>query len=253
MKLTKRLVGMGAGALAAATLLGSGTAAAVFPNFSDCPRTGAIACLDIQSRSGSMTIKRTTVPIGESLSIRGAIREVSGTPYGIWNPPAGTTGIFSRPIQVPGGILGIDFPIPGNAVTATTQLAGPISSVRVYPGDLRVVMPIKLKLDNPILGPWCQIGSNSNPARLDLIVGTTNPPAPNRPITGRMGTPSVSGSTVIFDDNVNVDNAFAVPGAENCGIGLGLVNALINAKLSIPSAAGNNTLIIGNDAGLLLL
>jgi hypothetical protein len=252
MQLTKRLVTVGAGALAAATLFGTGTAAAVFPNFSDCQRTGAIACLDIQSRSGSMTIKNTTVPIGESLEIRGALKD-NGNLYGVWVPPTGTTGIFSRPIKVPGGLLGLDLPIPGNTVTATTQLAGPVSAVRVYPGDLRVSMPVKLKLDNPILGPWCQIGSNSDPAYLDLVVTTTNPPAPNRPISGRMGVPTVSGNVVTFTGNTNVDNAFRVPGADSCGIGLGLVNTVINAKLSIPSSAGNNTLIIGNDAALQIL
>lgn len=253
MQLTKRLVTVGAGALAAATLFGTGTAAAVFPNFSDCQRAGATICIDIQSRSGSMTIKNTTVPIGESLEIRGALKDDGIHPWGVWIPPTGTTGIFSRPIKVPGGLLGLDLPIPGNTVTATTQLAGPVSAVRIYPGDLRVSMPVKLKLDNPILGPWCQIGSNSNPAYLDLIVGTTSPPAPNRPITGRMGVPTVSGTTVTFTGNQNVDNSFAVPGADSCGIGLGLVNAVINAKLSIPSSAGNNTLIIGNDAAVQLL
>ncbi|MBB4661634.1 hypothetical protein BDZ31_001207 [Conexibacter arvalis] len=247
--MTKRLVGLGAGALAAATLLGSGTAAAVFPDFTGCQTAGAFACIDIQSRDGSMTIKGTTVPIGESLAIRGAL-----SPTAEFIPPAGTTGIFSRPIQVPGGLLGIDFPIPGNAVTATTELAGPVSSVRINPGTLGVAMPIKLKLSNPILGPWCHIGSNSDPANLNMIIGTTNPPPPNTPISGRKGRASlVNGDTAVYDDNVNVDNSFAVPGASVCGIGLGLVNTLINAKLQIPSAAGNNTLIIVNDVALKVL
>jgi len=55
---------------------------------------------------------------------------------------------------------------------------------------------------------------------------------------------------VLFIGNVNVDNAFSVPGATGCGIGLGLVNALVNAKLGLPSAAGNNTMIMQNNVGL---
>lgn len=252
MRLTKRLIGVGAGVAVATSLLGASSAMAVFPNFSDCPRAGAVACINIQSRSGSMTIKGTTVPIGESLEIRGALKDVGGV--STWVPPTGTTGIFARPIQVPGGLLGIDFPIPGNAVTATTQLAGPISSVRVEAGEQSVAMPIKLKLENPILGPFCSIGSNSDPANIRLIVDETNPPPPNRPIRGRIGSTSITPPNILtFTGNQNVDNSFSVPGAANCGIGLGVVNALINLKLSIPSAGGNNTLIVNNDAALMLL
>jgi hypothetical protein len=235
--------------LAAVSLVGSGSAMAVFPNFTGCVRTGTIACINIQSRSGSMTIKRLTVPIGESLEIRGALRD-NGDGTTTFIAPTGTSGVFARPIQVPGGILGIDFPIPGNAVTATAQLAGPPSALRIYGGDLRVQMPMKLKLENPILGPFCQIGSDSNPAMVDLIPGTTNPPPPNRPITGTFGTYAQNGTTITFTDSVNVDNSFAVPSASNCGLGLGLVNGLINLKLALPSAAGNNTLMIRNDVAL---
>ena len=244
MKVSRKILGCAVGVLAA-TALATTPASAAFPDFTGCPTTGVVGCLDIQSRGGSMTIKRTTVPIGESLEIRGGITET-----GVWVPPRGTTGLFSRPINVPGGLLGIDFPIPGNTVQAITQLAGPTSSVRIAPGDLFVSMPVKLKLDNPILGPWCSIGTNDNPARLNLTVGTTNPPAPNRPISGRLGTISVVGSDLVIRGNTNVDNSFAVPEADNCGLTLGLIDLLVNAKLSLPSAAGNNTLIIDNDVAI---
>jgi len=232
------------GAFAAA----SGTATAAFPNFSDCPRSNPVVkgCIDVQSRSGSMTIKGFTVPIGESLEIRGGLDYDTGTFYA----PVGTTGLFSRPIQVPGGLLGINFPIPGNAVTATAQLAGPPSSIRINVGDLSISMPVKLKLSNPLIGPGCQIGSNANPARLNLITGTTSPPPPNRPISGAPGTVVVQPNYFAFIGNRNVDNSFAVPSANSCGLGLHLIDALVNAKLRLPSAAGNNEMIIVNDAAL---
>lgn len=237
--------------MVAASLVGTSAASAAFPNYSDCPRAGAIACIDIQSESGTQTIKGTDVPIGRSINIRGAIRDVGGEP--VFVPPAGTNGLFTTPIQIPGGLLGIDFPIPGNSVAAIAQLAGPASSLRIYPGDFNVRMPLKLKLENPILGPFCQIGSNSSPINVNLIIGTTNPPAPNRPISGAVGTPSIGAEGVIIDNNVNVDNTFSVPSATNCGLGLGLINGVINLKMGLPSAAGNNALVVTNDVGLQLL
>jgi hypothetical protein len=248
MKLSKRLVGVGAGALAATAFIGSGTAAAAFPNFSDCPR-GSLVCVNIASRSGSMEIKGFRVPIGDSLEIRGGLSSPDGTSL-VFAGPTGTSGFFAKPIQVPGGLLGIDFPIPGNAVTATARLAGPPSSLRIDVNTFTLQMPMKLELTNPIIGPGCQIGSNSNPANVTAIVGTTNPPAPNTPISGRIGTIAFVDGALRATGNVNVDNSFAIPGATNCGIGLGLINALVNAKLGLPSAGGNNALIIANDAAI---
>ncbi|MES1171414.1 MAG: hypothetical protein ABUL56_03530, partial [Actinomycetota bacterium] len=209
-------------------------------------------CVDIQSRSGSLTIKGFAVPIGESFELRGGLQANPSSPTGLsFVPPRGTTGIFAKPVQVPGGLLGIDFPIPGNAVTATVKLAGPVSGISVDTGAFTVRTPVKLALTNPIIGPGCQIGSDSSPIRLNLIIGTTAPPAPNRPITGRLGAPDFSNPNyILLRGGVNVDNSFSVPGASGCGIGLGLINAIVNAKLKLPSAGGNNEIIVGNDVAL---
>jgi hypothetical protein len=109
---------------------------------------------------------------------------------------------------------------------------------------------MKLELSNPIIGPWCQIGSDRSPANVRLIIGTTNPPAPNRAISGGLGAPTFpAGGGLILTGNTNVDNSFAIPSATGCGINLGLINALINAKLRLPSAAGNNALVVVNNFG----
>lgn len=232
------------------SLLCAGSATAAFPNFSDCPRSDpdVTVCLDVQSVSGSLEIKGFTVPLGESLEIRGGAN--TGTRRFI--PPAGTTGFFSRAIRVPGGILGIEFPIPGNAVLAIAQLAGPPSAVVVetgFPTTLR--LPVKVKLENPILGGNCYIGTNSNPSRMNLTTGTTSPPPPNRPITGSIGEPSLEGEPPVLKllGATNVDNAFAVPGASGCGL-FGIVDPLVNLRLRLPSAAGNNTMIVRNNIAL---
>ncbi len=254
MDLRRGLAGLAVAAGITGALALAGPANAAFPNFSDCPRTTPAiqGCLHVQSTSGSLDIKGFTVPLGDSFELRGALRENPSNPVlSLFVPPAGKTGVFAKPVQVPGGLLGIDFPIPGNAVTATAKLAGSPSNILVDSGSLNVTIPLKLELTNPIIGPGCKIGSDSNPVRLNLITGTTNPPAPNRPISGVIGRPDFSNPNyIVFVGNRNVDNAFSVPGASGCGIGLGLINALVNAKLRLPSAPGNNTIIVNNNLAL---
>ena len=252
MKVRKYILALLVGGAASVLLATAGVALAAFPNFSDCPRSNPAiaACVDIQSVTGSLEIKGFTVPLGTSFEIRGGLVPSEGR--STLAAPTGTTGIFAKPVRIPGGILGIEYPIPGNAVTATAQLAGTPSQVVFELGIpvSIVTVPVKLKLDNPILGSNCYIGSNSNPVRLVLTTGTTSPPLPNRPISGNIGTPAFTETLFTLTGAVSVDNSFAVPGATGCGLGLGLVNAIINAKLRLPSAAGNNTMIVTNNAAI---
>jgi hypothetical protein len=247
-----RKAALAAVAVVGAIGAGASPAAAVFPNFTGCPSGGVDfqGCINIQSRSGSLTIKGFTVPLGESLEIRGGLRQV-GT-ASVFLPARGTNGFFARDIQVPGGLLGINFPLPGNAVTARAQLVGPASNIRLDLSNNSVSLPVKLKLTNPLLGSGCQIASDSNPVRLNLITGTTSPPAPNRPITGSFGDAEFYENYLIFRNARNVDNSFSISGANNCGffpIGI-LIDGLVNAKLRLPSASGNNTMIVGNDIAI---
>lgn len=230
--------------------LGAQAANAVFPNFSGCTATdfGREGCLDIQNRSGNLNIKGFNVPLGESLEIRGKlVVEAGGTT--VFTPPAGTNGFFARPVSVPGGVFGIEW-LPGNSVLAITELAGSPSDIRVNFSDVSIRVPVKVRLVNVLLGMDCHIGTNRNPVNLNLITGTTSPPPPNRPISGRTGVPSSDGRVIRIIGNVNVENSFAVPGATECGLGLGLINSLVNLRLRLPSAGGNNSMQIVNDVAL---
>jgi len=135
-------------------------------------------------------------------------------------------------------------------VLAITELAGSPSQIKIDVFGRTVRLPIKVRLVNLLLGMDCHIGTNSNPVNLNLITGTTEPPPPNTPISGRVGTPSFDGRTLTITGNVNVENSFAVPGATECGLGLGLINSLVNLRLRLPSAAGNNSMSIVNDVAL---
>jgi hypothetical protein len=247
----RRYALVAAAAIAAMTWLGAaGAAQAVFPNFSGCTATNfeTEGCIDIQNRSGNLNIKGFNVPLGESLEIRGTIRG-NGTETPDFVPPAGTNGFFSRAVPVPGGLLGIEW-IPGTSVLAITELAGPASAIRITAVPPTIRLPLKVRLVNTLLGMDCHIGTNRNPVNLNLISGTTSPPPPNRPISGRLGEFSFGERGIQIIGNVNVENSFAIPGATECGLGLGLINTLVNLKLKLPSAAGNNSAEIVNDVAL---
>jgi len=230
--------------------LGAQAANAVFPDFTGCTATNIATegCIDIQNRSANFNIKGFNVPLGESLEIRGTLTS-DGAGGLLFTPPRGTNGFFARAVPVPGGIFGIEW-LPGNTVLAITELAGSPSQIKINTNDLSVRIPIKVRLVNLLLGMDCHIGTNSNPVNLNLITGTTSPPPPNTPISGRVGALRLFERGIIFTGNVNVENSFAVPGATECGLGLGLINSLVNLRLRLPSAAGNNSMAIVNDVAL---
>ncbi len=235
---------------AMAVMIGAGAAQAAFPDFTGCtsrtPETGV--CVDIQQRSGNLNINGFNVPLHETLEIRGTLIP-NGTERPLFQAPAGSTGFIGRTERVPGGLLGIEW-IPGTTVLAITELAGSPSAIRLNLQDLSVQLPVKVRLVNVLLGMDCHIGNNSRPVRLTLITGTTSPPAPNRPISGRVGTSGEIPGGFSVVGNTHVENAFAVPGATECGLGLGLINSLVNLKLGLPSAAGKNSIVLNSDVAI---
>jgi hypothetical protein len=81
-------------------------------------------------------------------------------------------------------------------------------------------------------------------AILNLTDGTTHPPRPNKPITGALGTVrGLPNGVINITGQTLVDNAFAVPGASNCGL-LGLLDPGIDLAQRLPSPAGKNAAIL---------
>ncbi len=251
MKSRARKLALGAAMVASVAGIATSSATAATPRFDDCPLRGSDlgTCIDILSNAGSINIKGFNVPLGHSLEIRGGLsyREDGSS---VFLPAVGTNGFIAEPVDVPGGVLGVDLPISLNKVKATAQLAGVPADIRIGISDLSLSVPIKLKLSNPLFSSSCTIGTNRNPVRLNLTTGTTNPPAPNRPISGSRGPFAVRDGYLYFAGNRHVDNAFAIPGASSCGfLGLGLIDGIINLKLKLPAAAGTNSIEIINDVG----
>jgi hypothetical protein len=100
-----------------------------------------------------------------------------------------------------------------------------------------------------VLGNECLIGSSSEPVALKLTTGTTNPPSPNKPITGAKGSVDVKDHAKIIGVNGAslVDNSFSAPGVNGCGgVLAAAIDPVVDLDAGLPSAAGKNTAILNS-------
>lgn len=264
-----------AGVVLAAMLIPAASASAAptgeYAPFVQCPteKTLFLCVYDVRT-SGSVTTGKKTVPIKNPVTLQGGIElnESTGKTqfYGAKN---GVT--LSKAKQpVPGGLLGVVAPTwwPGfiqdwfnglinegfTGVDATVELARPATEIKVNlnaiisgTSEIALVLPVKIKLDNAILGSSCYMGSSASPIYWNLTLGTTAPPPPNKPISGTQGEGSSNAEETIlrFKKQRLVDNSFAVPGTSGCGgIFSFLVDPLVSSVVGVPSPAGTNTAIL---------
>jgi hypothetical protein len=263
-------------ALGAASSASAGSPTGDFAIFSDCPlSTPHLAdCIFAETTSGEVTIGSSKVPIDadkkHEIVLQGGYTENQETEAQSFVGAADGKTLSKTPQNVPGGLAGlinceeISEPVARLAcklvfenkltgVTATTELAKPASAIGISTNNLinregiALTLPVKVKLDNPLLGGECYIGSGSSPVTLNLTTGTTSPPAPNTPISGKSGSVEFKDefSFVKITGNSLVDNAFSAPEATGCG-GLlaSAIDPVIDSKLGLPSAAGKNTAIL---------
>lgn len=239
--------------------------------FADCPLNNPEVgdCIVAVSESGEFTIGKERVPIVNPITLQGGIRGFLTESEAFVGAEDGNT-LTKAPQKVPGGLAGlvkcneisnfieriaceVTFENGLTGVNATTELAGPASSIGLHSLNLisgtgtALSLPLKVHLENPLLGSSCYIGSNSHPIVIEFTTGTTSPPPPNTPITGKPGEGSVNEAETILTikENTLVNNSFAAPGAQGCG-GLFsfLIDPIVNSKLGLPSAAGKNTAIL---------
>ncbi|MBA3808533.1 MAG: hypothetical protein H0X28_09105 [Solirubrobacterales bacterium] len=202
--------------------------------FSTCPYNtpGVGACLYSVTTSGEFVLGNGKVPVSNPVIIKSGL-----TPPVLVSATDGET-LSKTPLPVPGGLVGIELPGNFTEVTATAELAG--TSGLGY----TLSLPLKVKLDNLALGSNCYIGSNVEPIALNLTYATTNPPPPNKPISGSSAITTKDNGAIKVVTGTLVDNAFAAPGASGC-TALPLVGDLaVNTKEGLPSAAGKNTAIL---------
>jgi hypothetical protein len=183
-----------------ATVVSVGSASAVtlkgeWAPFNRCPvenpvllganyNEGTLAvCMAVDSPSGSMTVGNLSLTTGPSSTQMG-VSGVGSTFSAV--APRGSATV-ATPAEVPGGLVALVCPkgadLKGdicteaasrprrlNTVTSTLESAGAPANLNLFAalevGVPIITLPVKLHLQNPILGPNCYIGSNAHPILL---------------------------------------------------------------------------------------
>jgi hypothetical protein len=247
--------------------------------FNSCPSTtaGVFKCLQSVTNGGKIVLGKKTVPIVKPVTLQGGVgrgEENEEVFYERFYAASNGETLSKTPQPVPGGLSGLVnckqvslfwlrssceaiFENGLTGVNATLELARPASEIVVSEESLggrfgtALKLPVKVHLENPLLGSTCYIGSSSSPIIWNLTTGTTSPPAPNAPLSGTSGQLEfIEGSQIAVFSKVGlVDNAWSAPGATGCGGFLVeyILDPIINASVGVPSAAGTNTAALEND------
>jgi hypothetical protein len=217
-------------------------------------------CIAANSPSGEIKLGNSTQTTGNTNLQLGGVAD-SGVVSPLIAPAGGA--LVSEPVNVEGGLLGLmcpsDVPLVSaicaglvgselNTVTATVAAAGEPSNFSITAGLTQgnpiVTVPVKVNLDNPILGPNCSIGSDANP--IVLRPANITRPTGSSARADLNGTPNPQGVlTRITTQATQGDSTFAVPGASGCGL-LGVLNEAVNLQQGLPSPSGNNHLVLND-------
>ncbi len=224
------------------------TPAPGYTQFAGCPsaeeKAGITGCLRVDIKSGNFKMGSKNVPIEKPMTLSGGYTEFGAFSY---NSKGGLTKVKQK---VPGGVIGLTgltwlaefLGIEALTLYATTELAG-----NPQPLAEPAYLPIKVHLENSALGSNCYVGSTATPISLFMTTGTTSPPPPNTPISGKEAEFVFNETTEIYkgSNGTFVDNSFAAPGASGCVLTLfGFIpisiNGLVNSQSGLPSPAGKN-------------
>lgn len=250
-----------------------------FTKFANCPYANVKVekCIYSVTEGGEVVLGSKKVPIVNPVVLQGAfgepVEEREGSEFYTFFPATNGVTLSKAAQPVPGGLAGLvnckeikevllriscELALENGVtgVNSTLELAKPASAIRISENNLAgeigvaLEMPVKFHLENPFLGSNCYVGSEKSPVLWRLTDGTTNPPAPNKPITGVGGEGSLieKGRIFVLKNNVLVDNAWSAPGASGCGGFLVelLLDPVINAQAGLPATAGKNTAILKN-------
>jgi hypothetical protein len=223
--------------------------------------SSAPACIAASSPNGSIKLGNSTQTTGATNLQLGATIDAATANFSLVSPAGGA--MVAEPVDVEGGLLGLmcpsDIPLVSaicaglvgselNQVTAVVEAAGDPSNFNraaaLSMGQPIVTVPVKVHLENPILGPNCYIGSESNP----IVLRPRNMTQPTLSIAvGDLdGTPNPTGRLArLTGVSTQGDDTFAVPGATGCGL-LGVLDTAVNQQQGLPSPAGNNNLVLNN-------
>jgi hypothetical protein len=227
---------------------------AEFQKFVNCPIAQAKGCIFGEVLEGEFKLGNKSTPIVNPTLLQGGLAVIGFNTLPLIPPLHGVEELSAVSQPIPGGLTGVSELIGGPA-SATAELAGIPNVTAVFLGfghDTAVELPIKVHLENELLGPNCYIGSDAEPIVLKLTDGTTTPPEGVEPISGKIGTNEGrdKGRLLTFINNTLVDNTFAVPAAKNCGTNALLepiITAAVNTAVGLPAKPGvSKAILTGN-------
>jgi hypothetical protein len=251
-----------------------------YAEFNQCPSTNAqvVNCLYSKTTSGEVVLGNKKVPIVNPVVLQGGLGEPGSGQYAKFYPALNGESLTKAAQPVPGGLSGlvnckeislswlrssceVIFENGLTGVNSTVELARPATEIKVSVSNLlfasepAVVLPVRVHLENPLLGSGCYIGSSSSPIMWNLTTGKTSPPAPNKSISGTPGNyeeKGEDGEIIRLNGQKLVDNAWSAPGASGCGGWPAeyILDPIINASVGVPSAAGKNTAILAGYADI---
>lgn len=234
--------------------------------FNNCPweNTEVKECIYSETTSGKVLIGSEEVPIEKKILLQGGTRLNKETHKEVFYAAKNVETLSKVAQTVPTGLLGL---FPESAVpwwlrplykavlgvNAITELAKPASEIGISSTNLAaeegvaLSLPVKVRLENSLLGGSCYIGSSSSPITWNLTTGATEPKSPNTSIKGTAGELSLNESATILTAKGYklVENNWSAPAASGCG-GLFsiIINPLVDLKLGLPSVEGKNTAIL---------
>jgi hypothetical protein len=246
--------------------------------FNNCPSTtsGVVKCLQAVVTKGEVVIGNKKVPVVNPVTLQGGLSKPT---EGFRNMFAATNGETLTKVQqpVPGGLAGIInckeisnflvrigcetvFENGLTGLNATLELAKPASEVRIseinlaFEEGIALAMPVKVHLENPLLGSSCYIGSSSAPLQWNLTSGATMPPAGTESIRGFGGLAEFKEESTLLQINGAdlVENNWSAPTASGCGGAIVelILDPIINSEIGLPSAAGKNVANLTNTISL---
>jgi hypothetical protein len=264
-------------ALAALGFAGSASAKLTgnYTKFAQCPFNNAEArkCIYSASEGGEVVLGSKKVPIvNNPVVLQGAYGAQNEEEFSSFIAATNGQTLTKVPQPVPGGLAGFVnckeigsfllriscegiFENGLTGVNSTIELAKPASEIKLSENHLAeeegiaLKLPLKIRLENPLFGESCYVGSASAPVIWNLTTGKTNPPPPNTSIQGTAGQGEFleEGRIFVLKGAKLVDNAWAAPKAEGCGgIFSFLLDPIVNASSGLPAAAGKNTAILKN-------
>jgi hypothetical protein len=229
--------------------------------------TNVALCLAVNSPNGSLTVGNLNITTKDSNIQSGLTENNTAGSFTLVSPAAGT--VLAESIEIPGGLRGLICPSRErfvwhvcrdhhdgrgnegwgndvfNAVTSTLVSAGNSSNFNLYAGlslnQPIVSLPVKIHLQNHLLGRNCYIGSDTEPIAIQ-VENLTVPTGTYEMFDGN-GTPDPSGPMARFQLHATQgSSSFAVPVASDCGFA-GIFDEAINSTVGLPSPAGKNKVL----------